>query len=161
MACNKQPKATDKANMEFRAPDSTYAILNYKKDWHWIFKDVQPSTLSETERSATEKIILRAIRENNERQIKALEGHNRKYPEHPRTATGFELQTEGYKRQYVPVINREGQKIVWINFFCNDWIDERWKSDIVDVEDGGNCYFSLKVNLDTGAYSELYINGYA
>lgn len=87
--------------------------------------------------------------------------HHKEYPDNPWTETGFELETKGYKRQYVPVINSDGQKDTWINFFCAEWRSENWKSSIIIVDDGGNCFFNLKVNLATKMYSELYINGYA
>ena len=75
--------------------------------------------------------------------------------------TGFELKTEGYKRQYVPVLNEKGEKEVWINFFCNDFDDDNWKTATFNVRDGGNCFYSLKVNLATKEVYDLEINGYA
>jgi hypothetical protein len=166
-ACNGQPKqASHTAEKQteifrFQLPDSKYIILNYKSDWHWIFKDAKPTTLSENELFEIEKIIDQAVKENNERQLKRLETHNKEYPDNKWTETGFELETKGFKRQYVPVINSDGQKVIWINFFCDDWGSENWKSDIMFVLDGGNCYFNLKVNLETKTYSDLSINGYA
>jgi hypothetical protein len=59
------------------------------------------------------------------------------------------------------VINQEGEKEIWINFFCNEWESVGWKTDLMIVLDGGNCYFNLKVNLTNKTYSELIINGYA
>ena len=166
-ACNGQVKKTDQAtekqniNPEFQVPDSNYVILEYKADWYWIFKDVKPSTISEDELAEIEKIIEQAVKENNEQQLEKLKNHNNEYPDNQWTETGFELKTKGFKRQYVSVINEKGQKEIWINFFCDDWGSENWKSDIMMVHDGGNCYFNLKVNLETKAYSELSINGYA
>ena len=166
-ACNQQTKRTDQTiltqieNSHFQIPDSTYVILDFKSDWHWIFKDAKPTRLSENELSEIEKIIEQAVKENNEQQRERLEKHNKEYPDNQWTETGFELKTKGFKRQYVPVINSDGQKEIWINFFCDDWGSENWKSDIMIVHDGGNCYFNLKVNLETKTYSELSINGYA
>jgi hypothetical protein len=167
IACNKQTKGTDQAietqteNSNFQIPDSTYANLNYKSDWHWIFEDAQPTTLSENELFEIELIIKRAVRENNEQQRDRLEKRNKNYPDNQWTETGFELKTKGSKRQYVPVINSDGKKEIWINFFCDDWGSENWQTDILIVDDGGNCYFNLKVNLETRTHSELSINGYA
>lgn len=166
-ACNGQTKQADKTiekqivSSNFQIPDSTYVILDYKSDWHRIFKDAELTTLSENELDEVEKIIEQAIKENNEQQRESLEKHNTIYPNDRWTETGFELKTKGFKRQYVTVINDKGQKEIWINFFCNDWGSENWKSDLMEVNDGGNCYFNLKVNLEKKTYSELYINGYA
>ncbi len=152
-------KQTETSNIEI--PDSTYVILDYKSDWYWLFKDAKPTTLTENELAEIESIIEKAVRENNEQQQENLEKHNTENPDNQWTETGFELSTKGFKRQYVPVINSEGQKEIWINFFCDDWGSENWKSELMEVDDGGNCYFNLKVNLETMTYSELYINGYA
>ncbi|MGB3776776.1 MAG: hypothetical protein WA960_00350 [Tunicatimonas sp.] len=166
-ACNEQTKKADQnidkqtENFHFQVPDSTYVILAFKSDWCWIFKDAKPTTLSENELFEIEKIIKQAIKENNEQQLERLEMHNKEYPDNQWTETGFEMETSGFKRQYVPVINNNGQKEIWINFFCDDWGSENWKSEIMEVSDGGNCYFELKVKLETRTYSELSINGYA
>ena len=98
---------------------------------------------------------------NNEKQKINLKIHNEEYPKNKRTETGFELELKGKKRQYVAVINEKGEKEVWVNFFCDDWGNDNWESDILIVHDGGNCYFNLKVNLTNKSYSELGINGYA
>lgn len=166
-SCNVQIKQADQTEKEqteisrFQVPDSTYVILDYKSDWHWIFKDAKPTKLSEDELAEIERIIEQAVKENNEQQRKDLEAHNKEHPNNQWTETGFELETKGFKRQYVSVINDKGQKEIWINFFCDDWESENWKSDIMVVLDGGNCYFNLKVNLETKTYSDLSINGYA
>jgi hypothetical protein len=166
-ACNGQTKKTGQTiekqseNFHFQLPASNYIILKYKSDWHWIFKDAKPTKLSQKELSEIEKIIEKAIGENNKQQQEYLEMHNNKYPDNQWTKTGFELKTIGYKRQYVPVINDKGQKEIWINFFCDGWGIKNWKSDLMVFDDGGNCAFNLKVNLETMTYSELHINGYA
>ena len=166
-ACNEQTKKADltiekqTASFHFQVPDSSYVILDFKSDWYRIFKDAKPTSLSENELSEIEKIIVQAVKENNEQQKERLEMHNKEYPDNQWTETGFELKTRGFKRQYVPVMNSDGQREIWTNFFCHDWGSENWKSEIMQVNDGGNCYFNLKVNLETGTYSELYINGYA
>ena len=166
-ACNVLTKPVDQTietatdNSFFQIHDSTYVILDYQRDWHWIFENAKPISLSENELSEIEKIIGQAVKENNKQQLKVLEKHNKKYPENQWKQTGHELKTKGFKRQYVPVINSKGQKEIWINFFCDTWESEKWKTDIEIAYDGGNCYFNLKVNLETNTYSELSINGYA
>jgi hypothetical protein len=65
-----------------------------------------------------------------------------------------------YKMQFFPVTNAQGQKEVWINCLCQTYNDD-WKNRVIMVEDGGNCYFSIKINLTTKSYSQLMINGSA
>jgi len=154
-------KSTENTQTDFKLAESDFVILPFNKDWYWIFKNVKPTELTQTELIEIEKILKIAIEKNNEKQKINLKIHNEEYPKNKRTETGFELEFKGKKRQYVAVINEKGEKEVWVNFFCDDWESDNWKSDIMMVLDGGNCYFNLKVNLTNKSYSELGINGYA
>jgi hypothetical protein len=77
-----------------------------------------------------------------------------------RSFFSINFETYQYKRQYVAVFNSEGEKEVWVNAFCNTFYSN-WKSEILVVDDGGNCYFNLKINLTTNTCFELMVNGYA
>ncbi len=70
------------------------------------------------------------------------------------------LSPTKYKRQYFPVINEKGDKEVWVNCFCRN-IDGNWKEELILVQDGGNCFFQLKVNLKAKKYYEFTVNGNA
>ena len=61
------------------------------------------------------------------------------------------------RRQYFPVTNAEGEKVVWINFFCSGFSDS-WKKDVVRVVDGGSCYFNLKVNVNKKKCYAISVN---
>jgi hypothetical protein len=154
-------ESTENTQTEFKLAESDFVILPFNKDWHWIFKDVKPTELTQSELIEIENILKIAVEENNERQKINLKKHNEEYPKNKWKETGFEIKLKGKKRQYVPVINEKGEKEVWVNFFCDDWESDNWKKDLMLVHDGGNCYFNLKVNLTNKTYSELGINGYA
>ncbi len=64
-----------------------------------------------------------------------------------------------YKRQYLGIL-RDGRLKIYANFFCSDDIAD-WREQPVLVLDGGDCFFHLVYDLDTGAFSELSINGEA
>ena len=138
---------TESTQTEFNLAESDFVILSFNRDWDWIFKNVQPTDLTKSELIEIENILKIAVQEKNKKN---------KWSE-----TDFELTLKGKKRQYVPVVNKKGEKEIWINFFCNDWESDTWKKDLMLVDDGGNCYFNLKVNLTNKTYSELRINGYA
>ena len=165
-SCNRTEKttemvATENTQTEFKLAKSDFVILPFNKDWYWIFKDVKSTELTQSELIEIENILKIAVEENNRRQKVNLKKHNEEYPKNKWSETGFELKLKGKKRQYIPVINQEGEKEIWINFFCNEWESDGWKNDLMIVLDGGNCYFNLKVNLTNKTYSELIINGYA
>ena len=67
---------------------------------------------------------------------------------------------KNYKIQFVPYLNEQGEKEVWINGFCSG-SNSNWKKEIVWVMDGGNCYFQIRLNLTTGTCIEIGTNGYA
>ncbi|WP_299316759.1 hypothetical protein [uncultured Maribacter sp.] len=54
-------------------------------------------------------------------------------------------------------VNYSGVKEVWI-IFCSTTASDKWRTNIVAVEDGGNCYFNIKINLNTKKYYDLDIN---
>ncbi len=154
-------ESTENTHTEFKLAESDFVILPFNKDWHWIFKDVKPTELTQYELIQIENILKIAVEKNNERQKINLKKHNEEHPKNKWKETGFEIKLKGKKRQYVPVINEKGEKEVWVNFFCDDWESDNWKKDLMVFLDGGNCYFNLKVNLKNKTYSELGINGYA
>lgn len=71
-----------------------------------------------------------------------------------------------YDRQLIPHVNLKNEKTVWINCFCN--IEEhpysvRYRdlnSGMILVDDGGNCYFSVFLNLENNKFYDLYVNGF-
>jgi hypothetical protein len=63
-------------------------------------------------------------------------------------------------RQYVCVLDQKGDKLVWVNCFCSAHNNE-WRKEVLVVSDGGNCYYSFIVNLTTGKYYNLMVNGEA
>ena len=75
---------------------------------------------------------------------------------------------ENYYRQYVPYINKNGEKIIKINAFCEilenppnpekgitEWTEMDWRNEYVIVDDGGYCYWQIKINIDTNQYIDL------
>lgn len=81
---------------------------------------------------------------------------------------------ENYYRQYVPYINKNGERIIEINAFCEifkippnpengitEWTEMDWKNEYVMVSDGGNCYWQITINIDTKEFNNLMVNGIA
>jgi hypothetical protein len=65
-----------------------------------------------------------------------------------------------YKRQYVPYANAKGEKKVFINCFCSGIAGfEKWKEKLVEVDDGGSCFFNVTINITNQTYGPLLING--
>lgn len=72
-----------------------------------------------------------------------------------------------YYSQFIVAINKKGEKEVWVNCFCDAFIQEQkpytinWKKEIVQVEEGGNCFFRLTINLATNSFYDFSVNGFA
>ena len=132
-------------------PDtSSIAIIQFDPKGNWPFKNnSRPSGLTEKEIEEVESLMNIGISEYNKHlSVEQRDGYS------------IDFKKYKYKKQYVAVINLKGEKEVWINGFCNSWNDN-WKKDILLVNDGGNCYFNLKVNLTTKKCYDVFVNGYA
>ena len=84
-SCNETKKtteieSTENTQTEFKLVESDFVILPFNNDWHWIFKDVQPTKLTQSELIEIESILKIAVKENNERQKVNLKKHNEEYP---------------------------------------------------------------------------------
>jgi hypothetical protein len=66
-----------------------------------------------------------------------------------------------YKRQYFG-ISRRGARVIYANFFCRLFEPgQDWHHMPVQVEDGGDCYFSIKYDVKRGAFYDFMVNGEA
>lgn len=70
----------------------------------------------------------------------------------------FFIDLKNYKRQYVAYINAKRQKEVWVNCFCSNEGNDEWKSKIIEVRDGGKCYFNLRIIVEQKRYYEFIVN---
>ncbi len=137
---------------------SVIVILPFDTIQHWVFKDSKPTELTNDDLLKIETILNKCINEYNPDQERQFKEMNDKHPEYKLDKNNFIIELGRYKRQYVSAINSKGEKEVWINCFCGEW-DNNDRKRILQVEDGGNCYFNLKINLTKGEYYELMVNG--
>lgn len=133
------------------------AIIPYDSTQTWMFKDRKQAEINEKDFETIEKILKECIDKYNPEQEKEFNAINSKHPEYKLRKDNFVIELKKYKRQYVVVTNKKGEKEVWINCFCGE--SKNWKKELVIVNDGGNCYFNLVINLTTGKFHDLLING--
>jgi len=145
-----------------KTSSTNYVIIELNENTYApIDKEFKSAELSNNEVEILKHILLIAISENNIDQLLAIRDYNKKNQLEKKAETGFELSLDNMDIQLVPYFNTKGEKLVWVNVFCRDEIFTYWKQEIVVVEDGGNCHYNLKINLNKSTYKELYINGYA
>ena len=137
--------------------DSIYAILENGADFTFQ-ENVTYSNLSEEEIFIIDSILIRSIHEYNDHQKERL---NKWKIKNPKINEDYYLiHEEDYRYQLIPVINSNGEKIVWINSFCKSYEHNDLK-EVVFVMDGGNCFFNLKINLKTKKSFNFMVNGVA
>ena len=118
-----------------------YSILKYNPKEHcYIFKDVVAAKLSKNEITEIEKIIFPKISET-------ITNHNTRLN-----------SNDNYCRQYLAVINSKNEKIVWIQFYCGEVSNKDLKSYALNVSDGGDCLFKIKVNLSNKTFYDYSEN---
>lgn len=61
-----------------------------------------------------------------------------------------------YKRQYVGYLEN-GQRVIYVNYFYNP-PDNNWKKEFILVMDGGDSYFNLRFQVETGQFYGLEVN---
>ena len=69
-----------------------------------------------------------------------------------------------YRLQYMAIVDSTGDKKVYVNGFCytkGDTSFDYWRKNLVEVDDGGSCFFHLTINLSREEYEHLFTNGYA
>lgn len=65
-----------------------------------------------------------------------------------------------YKRQYVGYVI-DGERRIFANYFCDSFNGDYWKSGLVMVMDGGECFFHVLYRVDAQTFTVLSINGFA
>jgi hypothetical protein len=77
----------------------------------------------------------------------------------PRLDQKVLLTLREYNRQYVGIMENEHRK-VYVLFYCNFPL-EQLRDGVIIVNDGGDCFFQLKYDVDAQKFDELTVNGLA
>lgn len=122
-----------------------YVVIEYDARFRdYDFKNARPAALGKDEIGEVESLLKKAVDEYNARQ----------------KSKDQIINLAEYKRQFVPFVNEKGEKEIWVNCFCSENFDD-WRTRVVAVEDGGKCFFNLRVNLTAKKYGNLNVNGEA
>lgn len=70
----------------------------------------------------------------------------------------FFINLATYQKQFVPVINQAKQKEVWVNAFCYMKGSDKWQKELIKEEDGGKCFFNVKINLASKNFYNFSVN---
>lgn len=139
---------------------SIIAVIPFDTNQYYIFRESEPTELTSSDLRKIETLINRLLNEYNTEQEKQYKEFKKEHPKLNVNKNDYIINLKRYKRQYVASINSKGEKVVWVNCFCDAW-DFNWKKNLIFVNDGGNCFFNLKINLTTEAYFDFSVNGEA
>ena len=107
------------------------------------------SSLTKSDILVIETLLSKSVRNYNN-------SHDRKRWRKPI----IDLQNGKYARQLMLSLNSKGEIIVWVNCICRrQGQNSDWRKGLISADDGGNCYFNLKINLTTKEYFDLSVNG--
>jgi hypothetical protein len=149
-SCVNSGKITDVDNYYYGNNEGIdFVILQYEPNnqfYQNLFKNGVPADLTEIDIENINKILQEAINNynNSEKTWKN------------------DIDLSKYNRQYVAIVNENGEKEVFVNCFRSEDIrkKEHWKNGLIFVVDGGNKFFNIKINLTKLSYYELKVNGY-
>ena len=120
-----------------------FTFFTYNSKYEYLFKKGTNVDLNENDIIKIRKIIQSVIKKESKQFIH------------------YSNENEYYK-QCISILNNKNEKEVWIQCLSKESLfSDDWDARIIDVCDGGDSNFTLKINLTTDEVSELYVNGYA
>lgn len=148
---------------------SRVAVLPYDKERdQYIFQNAGPvkaTTFSVAEFAIVDSLLTACIKDHNQAQTVELEDMrkimHKDYLNAQLHEERYLINLANYKRQLVMVTNAKGEKVVWVNCFCREGNQASWRRRIIEVDDGGNCYFNIKFNLTRRTWYDMIVNGVA
>ncbi|WP_133256860.1 hypothetical protein [Hymenobacter edaphi] len=161
-ACQPEETTTVTKNTPLKAPlpwenvtASATAVLSYDSIGYKVFPDARAAPLNAQELGQVERLLAACINTDNQQRRRLSQSRFARES----IDQGLLIDLRNYNRQLIPVLNKQGEKEVWVRCFCK--VPPYWRTRFVIVMDGGNCYFSVKLNLTRNRWYELMINGEA
>ena len=153
LSCQKdESNGEDKSEVDANAAvtDTTIATIKFDAtEMPYIFdKNASPATLTPQDLEQIDSLFLVCVANYNKTIRQDLQFMK------------IDLVGRLYKKQLVAVVNRNGEKEVWVNCFCDDF-SKPWRNEILSVSDGGSCYFNFKIKLKSLEYYDFSVNGLA
>ena len=129
--------------------------------FRYIFPNTYyPTDLSKEEIIKCEKLLNSYIADYNGEAIERFNKITKKYPNQKFDSKDFTIELVDYGRQYIAVTSDNGDKFVFVNCFCDPEKFSYRDKELVDIMDGGNCYFQFKVNLGQSKIFDFMTNGF-
>lgn len=124
---------------------NNYAFFSFEEEFHKNYFNYKPNTIKASDLNQKELVEMDQILKKS-------------FSDHASKLRKFDK----YVNQCIVIINENQEKEILINSYCKDPRDEKgFKYSLIQMNDGGNCNISLKINLTKHNYSDLNISGSA
>lgn len=140
-----QKNNTDLRLTKFIKIPSDFTIFTFSESFKELFTAGSKSTLP----NKKDFVIIEKCLENK------IKSNSKQFREH-------NSQTQ-YFKQCIFIANSKGEKEVWLQGLSkkDKHFKNNWQHEIPLVDDGGEYFFELKMNLTTGKVDYFYIHGEA
>jgi len=167
LSCNRtvESSALDK----IQPLDCTQKIDNESLDFHVIkfdssyqhlfSKSFSPKELTNNQIIECESLLKLFVKDYNLEATKKFDEMTKKYPNIKFNLLDFTIELDDYGRQYMSVVSNKGEILVFVNCFCSPKNFNYRDKMLVQVDDGGNCFFHFKVNLTEKKVFDFIENG--
>ncbi len=139
------------------------AVIPYDTSFHYLtsFKGYKAADVNESDIHIIDSLLNLAISNYNVSQRNNIKLPELAHPNDSIISSDILIDLQKYKRQYIVALNNNGEKLVWINCFCEGEIDNITRKYPYVVMDGGKCYFNIMINITKKKYFNLMVNGEA
>jgi AAA15 family ATPase/GTPase len=158
-----QSELTEKLKID----TSKVAVLTYDPNnlkHKVVFDNCVNTELANNDLNKIDLTLEKIIAKQNIQQKKDFPIISQRFPEENYKLEDFIIRKNDYNRQYIVVLNQNGEKEAWVNLFRSDAAglkDFNWKTIIVWAHGGGTMFFNFKINLTTNKYYEVWFNAEA
>lgn len=118
------------------------------------------TSLSQQELKIVNKNLIKAVDEYNVLLKAKLEISHKKDPSSVLNYEEEKLNLRNYYRQYFVSNDKFGNKTVFVFCFCY-YTGDLWRTEKMQVFDGGSCYFTIEINITKNSHSKLKTHGLA
>ncbi|HEY2349708.1 MAG TPA: hypothetical protein VGH64_11855 [Puia sp.] len=143
------------------SPDR-YVILPFDKmTYTSLPAECTQATLNNEDFANIDRVLSFCVNKYNRSQTTVYREIVKKLPDQDLRIDDYVIDLKRYYRQYMVVYNKNGEKEVWVNCFCNIQSLGYWREKAVIVMGGGNCFFNVRINLTRKSFSDFMVNGLA
>lgn len=136
---------------------SDIIILNPDRKYIARFGQFEPVTISLEEINEIERLIQIYIHNFNRAQQQEFEEKNNALPDRYTLRKFYTINLSQYRKQFIPLLNKQRQKEVWVNAFTGV-VNKSWRDRIKIGHDGTRCFFQMKINIADGKICDFKMN---